>query len=188
MTVDRRVWLLVALVAAGTLVTGTTGFSAAEVDRGVTVTVADDHAGGFVPLADPGAHGTHPAPWWVEDRSRLRGDPVTAGDPRVGLFLVHNRFPTAMDVTARFDGGEVERVSDLEPTTLERGETGVVAGTVDCGTHRGPGAVFLNVTVSAESLSAHVGYRVTVVCAGQSAPGEPAPASPESGGPPAGTG
>lgn len=53
---DRRVWLLVAAFAALALAFGTGGFSAAEIDRGVTVNVVDDPAEGYVGieyLADP---------------------------------------------------------------------------------------------------------------------------------------
>ncbi len=175
----RRTWLFlaVALVAAGSLTLGTSGFSAAQVDRSVTVSVADDQASGFVPLADPGAGGTHPAPAWVDDPSQLREEPVTAADDRVPLFLVHNRFDRPLTVDTRFVWGELDDVSDLDSVSLEPGETSVVTGSVDCGGHDGPRMVELNVTASMGGMTAHITYRVSVVCAVQTPTPTPEPES-----------
>jgi hypothetical protein len=52
----RRVWLLVGALAATTLIGGTGSFSAASMDRGVSVNVAD-HEDAYVGLADPGGVG-----------------------------------------------------------------------------------------------------------------------------------
>jgi hypothetical protein len=163
----RRTWLFlaVAVVAAGALTLGTSGFSAAEVDRPVSVSVADDQASGFVPLADPGAGGTHPAPEWVDDPSQLRETPVETEGDRVPLFVVHNRFERPLTVDTQFVWGELDDVSDVETVTLEPGETRAVDGSVDCGSHDGPRMVELNVTASTQGVTANITYRATVDCA-----------------------
>jgi hypothetical protein len=175
--VNRRAWLFlaVALVAAGSMSLGTSGFSSAAVDREVSVTVADDQASGFVPLADPGEGGTHPAPVWVDDSSQLREEPVTATDDRVPLFLVHNRFDRPLAVDTHFVWGELDGVSDVDSITLEPGETSVVTGSVDCGGHDGPRMVELNVTATMQEMTAHITYQVTVVCAVQTPTPTPEP-------------
>ena len=166
---NRRTWafLAIAIVAAGSLTLGTSGFSAAEIDRAVSISVADGQASGFVPLADPGAQGTHPAPEWVTDRSQLRENPVTVEDQHVPLFVVHNRFETPMDVDARVVRGGLTDVSDIDSRSLDPGETGVVSGTVACGGYAGPATVDLTVTAATQSVTAHIDYQVTVVCASQ---------------------
>lgn len=163
----RRTWvfLAVALVAAGTLTLGTSGFSTAEIDRPVSVTVADGQASAFVPLADPGERGTHPAPEWVDDSSQLRETPVKTEGSEVPLFLVHNRFEHPLTVDTQFVWGELDGVSDIGSVTLESGETGVVNGSVDCGGYSGSRMVELNVTASTQGVTAHITYQVTVDCA-----------------------
>lgn len=171
----RRPWLLiaVAVVVAGSLTVGTSGFTTAEVDRGVRVTVADDQASGFVPLADPGEQGTHEAPPWVDDPSLLREEPVTAEGDHVPLFVVHNQFERPLDVDAQFVWGELADVTDVQPVTLQPDETGVVTGTVDCGGHTGPRMVELNLTADTPGVTAHITYRVSVVCASQTPTPQP---------------
>jgi hypothetical protein len=163
--VRRRTWplLLVLVVVAGALTAGTSGFSAAALDRNVSVTVSDDHREAFVPLADPGEEG--PPPAWVDDASRLREEPVRSQGQRVRLFVVHNRFETPMDVDAQVVRSEVGDVDDVGSVALRPDESGVVHGDVDCGGYAGPTTVDLNVTATTGEATAHITYRVGLVCA-----------------------
>lgn len=169
---NRRVLLLVAAVVAGSLAMGASGFSSASLERGVQVSVADAPEDALVPLADPGARGTHPAPSWVRDESLQREDPVTAQDRTAPLFLVHNRFDQPMSVTATVVESEVAGVSTIDSITVSPGDTRVVTGTVDCGEAEGPRTVTLEVTASTDETVATIEYQVTVVCASQQTPTE----------------
>lgn len=172
--VRRRTWLLLlaALVVAGALTAGTSGFSAATLDRDVSVTVSDDHRDAFVPLADPGEEG--PVPAWVDDADRLREEPVRGQDQRVRLFVVYNRFETTMHVDTEVASAEVAEVAEVDSVSIEPDESDVVHGDVDCGGYAGPATVDLNVTATTRDTTAHITYRVGLVCAS----GTPTPEPP----------
>jgi hypothetical protein len=180
----RRVWLLVAAFAALSLALGTGGFSAATMDRGVHVSVAD-HEHAFVGLADPGAHGTHPSPSWIhgKDNRLMSESPLQQGEGLTRLVVVKNRFGrTSLDVHARgTDSGDV-RLTWSSNTTLHPHDVGVVKGTVDCEGETGPQKLDLTVTAEAVdgSLTASIDYPVTVVCASEaSTPTPTATPAPE---------
>jgi hypothetical protein len=163
---DRRVWLLVATFAALALAFGTGGFSAAELDRGVSVAVVD-HEDAFVGLADPGSQGTRPD--WPDEWSP-REEPVTVENQRVALFGVYNRFgDTTLRVTARVPDGTSPDVSAVSTTHVAPRRTGLVSGTVDCGqlSGRSHHEVDLTVVVDGTDGGFHgtIDYTVTVLCA-----------------------
>jgi hypothetical protein len=165
------VWLLVAGLAALSLALGTGGFSAAEIDRGVSVSVAD-HENAYVGLADPGAHGTHPSPSWIHrgDNGLMSETPLQQGEGWTRLVVVKNRFGgTSLDVHARgTDGGDV-RLTWASNTTLHPHDVGVVSGTVDCEGATGPQQLGLTIVAEAVdgSLTAAIDYPVTVDCASE---------------------
>jgi hypothetical protein len=162
----RRIWLLVAVFAVLALTLGTSGFSAASIDRGIAVNVADDEDA-YVGLADPGAHGNHPD-WMPPEYSAET--PVTENDSTARLFVVRNALGEGqLRVTARNADDDGVTLVDAETAWVEA-STGpeAVSGTVDCpeGVH---GPVRLELTVVADAADsafrAEIDYPVTVVCA-----------------------
>lgn len=169
-SVSRLIWLLVVALVVPALVVGTGGFSAATLDRGVTVSVAD-HDQAAVSLWDPGArddHSTADVP-----RDWLREDPVTDDDPTTTLVVVKNRLGHSIDVTASaVDAPAGVTVASVEAVTLEPGDVGRVDATVDCGDRTGgvQAPIDLRVHADGEGFAADIDYQVHVVCG---APGDP---------------
>lgn len=162
-------WALLAVVAVSALATGTGGFSAAALDRGVAVAVAP-HEAAFVSVWDPGAGGRGPEP-----PAFAGEDPV--GDGRTKVLVVKNRLPGRtldLRVSDRGDGPVTVRgrYDGLAP-----GGVAPVRAAVDCGDRHGPVSVPLRLeaTAASGSFSASIPYRATVVC--PAPPSDPAPAA-----------
>jgi hypothetical protein len=164
---NRRVWLLVAALAALSLAMGTGGFSAAELDRGVSVSVAEDeHA--FVGLADPGAHGE--GAYWMPPKHNGE-TPVTKNDQTTRLFVVRNAFTNEQIRVTAHGGGDSAATLLHAETEWVGAITGpeAVNGTVECPgpPNNGPTQLDLTVVVDGSDggLHAKIEYPVTVVCA-----------------------
>jgi hypothetical protein len=167
MRVRRLVWVALIAAAVAGLVYGTGGFTAAEVQRGVSVSTAP-HDEAFLTLYDPGAGSDGDRP--TVFAGTLGEEPVGPGGDRVRVLLVANRFPGTAPLSLDVDGRAVESprgtsVSDVEgPSGLRRGDYGWVRATVDCGSHRGPTPIGFELTAVGDGLSVVVEYEATVVC------------------------
>jgi hypothetical protein len=165
----RRVWLLIAAVAALALVTGTGGFSAAQMDRGMTVNVAADGEA-YVGLYDPGA--AHPPTWATAYR-----DGSATSNGTVPLVAVRNQFAgTDLTVTVRSARpGRAPVGIDTRQATLGWGEQKVIMTDVNCTGQKKPVKLTVVATGEDRGLHAEISHTVWVPC--QSPPTETPPAA-----------
>lgn len=171
----RRVLLVVIALAALGLVAGTGGFSAASMDRGVSVTVVD-HDEAYVALYDPGSGGTAGRPVWLQGSTESPHEsPVTSDDERTRLFIVANQFADhTIQVDGSVPGDSAPAVSAIDPVTLAPDEVGSVTAVVECPSVQQEVYYTLDLTVTVDgegdSVSAEIEYPVTVVCAADQPP------------------
>jgi hypothetical protein len=156
----RRIWLLVAAVAALALATGTGGFSTAQMDRSMTVNVASPE-NAYVGLYDPGANA---APEWASDYTN--GSVTADGD--VPLLVVHNQFDDrSLEVTVTLEDGA--EVSDLGPYEfdLHSGDKRVIHADTTCEGEDTSASVDLRITANSmeESMHATITHTVEIPCA-----------------------
>lgn len=178
MTVRVRHLLLV--LSATCLVVGSGAFTAASVERGVSVSVADDeHAylGLDIPeevTVDGGewATGTgENTPAAADERqSNGAGNAERAGvrQRTVTLFEVTNRFSVPVDVDATVESRSgVPKVESISPAEDVRPETTEpVTAVVTCSAGPPEKDLTLYVTASGEDVSVEMTRTVTVTCGG----------------------
>jgi hypothetical protein len=152
----RNLLLLGAAVVVLALTVGTGGFSAAELERGLSVSVSDSDSA-LVSLYDPGD--TNPPDWAPE--TATEEPTVTDADDRVPVVYVHNRFE---EQTLRIDlePESSDVLTDTTPVTVGAGRTEAVPATVDC--VGGDREVTLTVVAEGDGMSARIDFPVTVDC------------------------
>jgi hypothetical protein len=168
----RRVWLLVAAFAALSLALGTGGFSAAELDRGVSVSVSDP-GNAIVSLYDPGAPNP---PMWVPDQYHAEPT-VTGSDDTVPVVVVYNRFE-GTDLTVDVEQQDGITLTGATETEVAVGQHAPVTGSIDC--VGGESNLGLNVTADGDSMQASIEFDVTVDCRPEPTPTPTATPTPES--------
>jgi hypothetical protein len=170
MRTRRVLWAALAVASVSALVFGTGGFSAATVDRGVSMVVSD-HDRALVSIWDPGG----PTP---EPPSYAGEDPITPNDTRVKLLVIENRFrDQALDVRVTERSGS--------PVAVDGGYDGLspeqiapISADVDCNGHHGRVDALLTVEATAVDggFESTIVYDASVVCP---AP-EPSPTTAQS--------
>jgi hypothetical protein len=176
---NRRLTLLIALLAATTLIVGSGGFSAASADRGLSVAVAQNEDASLS-LWDPGARTTGgPPPAWAR-YNRLVGASTGEDPERVRLVAVRNAFPGAtLTVDARLAHSVTGvTVTDVDRAILTPGEATALSATVQCppaATRRLP----LTVNATSESIETSVRFDVVVTCPSPGSASGPTQGPPE---------
>lgn len=163
----KLAWLVLLMVCAAALVSGTGGFSAASMDRGVSIAVAESHEKALVSIWDPGARqmGNSNSPPQYSGE-----DPVVSNQTSVKLIVVQNQF-SDQTIDVRISDRDESPVSvDGESRVLPPGRIVPLYATVDCDGYRGPTDALLEVHVTSldGSLEGAIQYDATVVCTGAS--------------------
>jgi hypothetical protein len=150
------------VTAASALILGSGGFSAAQVDRGVSVSAAD-HDEAVVSLWDPGAE---------RPPDHAGEDPVTGSETKV--LVVQNRLdePIHVTVTDR-EGSLVDVAGSVDEVDSRLGHDPVVPveATVDCRGYHGEQSVPLLVEFRTTdgTVGGEIRYDATVECPPESA-------------------
>lgn len=177
----RRLALVVAVVCATALAAGTGSFSAASLDRGVSVDVADNPAEGIVgienaPATVDVAFGAGPNPG-----AEPAGASAVGGGETVRLLTLRNNLDTSVEyrVAVAEDGHSpptADRVwladgSSDDSAVVDSGDAVDVLADIDCANQ--PAETWtVAVTVLADGFEGHVDHEVEVRCEGP--PSEPA--------------
>jgi hypothetical protein len=163
----RRLALLLAAVAATSLIAGAGGFTSARLDRGVSVAVVGDDAA-YVGVESP-------------DRTLVNGM-----NREVPLVTLTNRFDAPLDevrVSVADDDGQPPTVRTVEPLDrLPSGESVTVDAAVVC--EDGPArseAVTVQVEAAGEGVSVALNRTLTLECTGAPNRGEGGIGDPHGG-------
>jgi len=170
---NRRIWLLVAAFAALSLAFGTGGFSAAELDRGVQVSVAEDEDA-FV-----GIHG--------QDSITISyGSNDEQGNDRrevVQLLALENNFgePMTFDVTVHDPTSTPPNLGQgsdgYDSFTLDAtdGSRGVSFPVVCAAANGGSETWTVSITGQSQGVTAEIDRSVTIECVRQNSESELTP-------------
>jgi hypothetical protein len=169
---DRRVWLLMATFAALALALGTGGFSAAELDRGVQVSVVED-GDAFVGIH---SQDSITIPYGSNDEQG------NDGGAEVQLMTLENNFgePMTFDVTVHDptstppnlgQGSDGYDSFTLDATDGPRG----VSFPVVCAAAGGSETWTVSITARSPGVTAEIDRSVTIECVKQNGESESTP-------------
>jgi hypothetical protein len=153
----RVLWLTLVAALVPALVLGSSGFSAAAVDRGVSVSVAA-HDEAYVSVWDPGAGGAAEPPRYAGE------DPLTPNETRAKVLVVRNRFDAPLSVTVTDRDGSVG-VSGTN-ARIAPGAVEPVEATVECRGAVGRADVPLGIHAETDGVEGSIRFTAAVVCAG----------------------
>lgn len=157
-----RLWLALAVLSAALLVTSTSGFSMASMDRGVSISVADNPANAMIGI-------THDGPVRLTYGS-TKANGSSPHSEKVRLLTVTNNAGQRIDVSVVVTGDEpgppnLQNGPWMDDNHLSVGESSSVAAEAVCA-HQGPETWNVTVTADGDGMSAVVHHDVTVVCTG----------------------
>lgn len=150
----RELLLTLTAVVVLSLAVGTSGFSAAQLERGVSVSVSDSDAA-LVALYDPGEQNP---PSWVSGEAASEPDPSQDGETPV--VYVRNQFENKM-LTVSLEP-DSDTIRDAESVRLDSGATAPIHADVDCvgDTENVP----LTVVANGHGVTTRIEFTVTVDC------------------------
>jgi hypothetical protein len=163
---NRRIWLLVAALAALSLAFGTGGFSAAELNRGLSVSVADDPADGYVGIeyiASPATveYGSNDA---SGEDSRQKVHLLTLRNNLVDsvYYTVRVQDPTQAPPKLRGNSGPTYELGGQ--TGVGRGERVRLSAPVVCAGNADQETWTLHITAESDGVTGELTREVTIEC------------------------
>ncbi|WP_162224313.1 hypothetical protein [Halorussus salinus] len=158
----RWLWTAIALVGTVLLVTATGGFSAGQIDRPVSITVAENPENAIVGLSGS------------DNVTVTYGSSNDTKQPTVELFTVTNNFESSFEFSIQIVG-DTNTPPDHQSLSAEKyslapGESTKVTANVVCSSQETETwTIYLE--VSSSGVEAEIQHDISIVCAGPTSTG-----------------